>query len=547
MRKIIGGFLTLLTSTASSVALAGSGLPPTPVNQFLTNGRLGCIGDSFEGQEVGYTTSPGPNPQWTLGQSAATTKNALGVCVYAEILSNGQFSVDINNVFGYPGQTCQYVYNRLNIDVAPRLPYFDIGVISCGRNGTHSTMAQSASDFGYIEKIAQWLKANGKVAVITIPNPPRNNLTDSSAARAYENTLARTWPQSNGFNYDDYWVVTVDPTNTNGNWISGDSADGLHCGPIGCRAMGLNLYQVMTGNVYPPPLRQAAWDIYDSAANNTGNLIGSSYLGTSNSPQFLQGAGGHAGTFITGTVPEGWDVNILASGNSLAAGASFTTASTTITMSGTNTISAAANMGVYDQTTNSWVGVVSSWTSTTLTLKAASLINSSGSADTLVFTPMGTVASSIVSATVGSGGYGSNQWCLAVSGVTNGSNGSPLILELTPYTGGSDYGVIDSNLAGHAVKMAYSVTMTASSIGSSGGPLVYGYIRSDTFTGHGYGQHQGHTMSVNNVREYVETSQGTFGPAADWFQAAADFDTYSGTTDTLCTDSPRVWMYNQPN
>ena len=69
----------------------------------------------------------------------------------------------------------------------------------------------------------------------------------------------------------------------------------------------------------------------------------------------------------------------------LTAGASFTTASTTITLAAATDIDRILpGMTVYDVTAVGVVGTVSSVTALTITLVAASLINSSGAADALV-------------------------------------------------------------------------------------------------------------------------------------------------------------------
>jgi hypothetical protein len=72
-----------------------------------------------------------------------------------------------------------------------------------------------------------------------------------------------------------------------------------------------------------------------------------------------------------------------------AAGGAFTTASTTITMGGAKP-SWFTNGRLYQiwdvtPTGGAYVGASSSWSGTTLTLNAASLINSDGAADNLVF------------------------------------------------------------------------------------------------------------------------------------------------------------------
>lgn len=83
----------------------------------------------------------------------------------------------------------------------------------------------------------------------------------------------------------------------------------------------------------------------------------------------------------------------------LAAGASFTTSSTSITLGstapawllalGTSGGPAGAGVNVYDITTNTQIGTVSSITGTAVTLVTAALGNSSGSADNLSFSAFG--------------------------------------------------------------------------------------------------------------------------------------------------------------
>jgi hypothetical protein len=70
-----------------------------------------------------------------------------------------------------------------------------------------------------------------------------------------------------------------------------------------------------------------------------------------------------------------------------ACSGSFTTASSTITLAANNNLAFAnvAGTAVYDVTKGASVGTVSSISGTTLTLQSASLINSSGAADVLVF------------------------------------------------------------------------------------------------------------------------------------------------------------------
>lgn len=72
-----------------------------------------------------------------------------------------------------------------------------------------------------------------------------------------------------------------------------------------------------------------------------------------------------------------------------AAGASFTTASTTITMGGSKPsfFTNGTLYQIWDTTISggAYIGASSNWTSTTLTLTAAALANSNGSADNLVF------------------------------------------------------------------------------------------------------------------------------------------------------------------
>jgi hypothetical protein len=72
----------------------------------------------------------------------------------------------------------------------------------------------------------------------------------------------------------------------------------------------------------------------------------------------------------------------LGNGNYTAA-SSFTTASTTITMGVTAPPWIAAGARVYDYTKAAFVGLVSTWVGTTLTLQAAAAVASSGSADQL--------------------------------------------------------------------------------------------------------------------------------------------------------------------
>lgn len=100
----------------------------------------------------------------------------------------------------------------------------------------------------------------------------------------------------------------------------------------------------------------------------------------------MPGDAGTGGTEVSG----GGYARVQIAGT-LAAGASFTTSSTTITLGtsapawllalGTN----GSGCNVYDTTTGSNVGTVSSVSGTSVTLTAASSINSSGSTDSLVF------------------------------------------------------------------------------------------------------------------------------------------------------------------
>ena len=87
----------------------------------------------------------------------------------------------------------------------------------------------------------------------------------------------------------------------------------------------------------------------------------------------------------------------------VAAAASFTTASTTITMGSANTGNIQPGMVVYDNTQTAYVGVVSTYTGTTLTLVAASKTNSSGSTDSLIFNYGSTLGDGVLLPASGAG------------------------------------------------------------------------------------------------------------------------------------------------
>ena len=86
-----------------------------------------------------------------------------------------------------------------------------------------------------------------------------------------------------------------------------------------------------------------------------------------------------------GTEVTGGSYARLQIAGAVAAAASFTTSSTTITMGSSAPSWIVSGMSVYDNTNGQLIGTVSSYVSTTLTLKAAALHASSGSTDSLSF------------------------------------------------------------------------------------------------------------------------------------------------------------------
>lgn len=107
----------------------------------------------------------------------------------------------------------------------------------------------------------------------------------------------------------------------------------------------------------------------------------------------LTAVGTDAGTGFTEVSTSGTAYARQQVAGAVAATASFTTASTTITIT-TNPGWVIPGMSVYDNTTGSAIGTVLTYVGTTLTLVAASLINSSGSADSIQFSAFSAASSS---------------------------------------------------------------------------------------------------------------------------------------------------------
>lgn len=260
-----------------------------------TGARLLGFGDSFIAN--GSAADSGGGYPFT---------STIGILPMLEAMSLGRLRYDHANNKGVAGQTSTQVLARYGTDVTANLSRFDVLYVAAGRNDPDATLADGNTTVANLSAICTMARAQRKVVLLEIPNPPRSFaiVTDAQRrVRAYVNEKMRAYARATqGVTFCDYYRDWVDASLSTGAPASGISSDGLHPDITGALYAARRLVD-QVGFAFPYPARsQAQGDWYDATTNTAGNILAA----ISNTAQLLQGTAGTASAPVTGNVATSW-------------------------------------------------------------------------------------------------------------------------------------------------------------------------------------------------------------------------------------------------
>ena len=211
---------------------------------------------------------------------------------------------------GVGGDKTADVLARLSADILANKP--NVVLIHIGTNDITDAIAASTIKAN-LETICARITEVGAIALLcTIP--PRNDENNSvhgltskdwTASQRLVHHDVNRWIRDHALKTDgitlvDSYGALVDPTTTNGDLLAGYSYDGLHPSPTMAYHIAKHIWDNISGFVTErKTLCYSPSDVYDVTDNPFGNVLPNTDL---------SGTGGTVGTDVSGTAPDGFQI-----------------------------------------------------------------------------------------------------------------------------------------------------------------------------------------------------------------------------------------------